>query len=377
MSKEFSLADRQHMAKAIQVARKGLYSCHPNPRVGCVLVDAQGDEVAAAAHLIAGEGHAEVNALLMAGERARGATAYVTLEPCSHYGKTGPCALALIDAGVSRVVAAMVDPNPAVAGRGLTLLEQAGVEVESGLMTEEASALNPGFIQRMTKATPWVRLKTASSLDGRTAMASGESQWITSGAARADVQQWRARSSAVLTGVESIVIDDSALTVRTEQLPPHCLEDYTGYQPLGVVFDTHLRTPLTARILKQASQTLIVTCEADEAKHQPYLDAGALVAVFEPEQEQVPLAHVLAYLAEVHQCNEVLVETGATLAASFLEQGLVDEWLMYQATCLLGSNARPLAQLSFDTMSQKLMFDLADVRQFGTDVRFTLKPITT
>ncbi|MGB0664555.1 MAG: bifunctional diaminohydroxyphosphoribosylaminopyrimidine deaminase/5-amino-6-(5-phosphoribosylamino)uracil reductase RibD [Pontibacterium sp.] len=375
MADSFSVADRAFMAQAIQVAKQGLYSCHPNPRVGCLLVDAQGNEIARGAHLVAGQGHAEVNALAIAKERAEGATAYVTLEPCSHTGKTGPCAVALVKAGVKRVVAAMVDPNPEVAGRGLAILAEHGIEVSSGLLEDEAKALNPGFIKRMLTGTPYVRLKTASSLDGRTAMASGESFWITGLAARSDVQQWRARSSAIITGVDSVIQDDSALTVRPEQLPESMQSRYTGLQPLRVVLDSQLRLPLGAKLLSLPGQTLVVTCLPEGERHQALREQGAEVLVLESnEAGQVPLTALLEHLASAYQCNEVLVETGATLAGSFLKAGLVDEWLLYQATCLLGSSARPLVQWPLETMAQKQSFGLVDIRQLGNDLRLQLKP---
>ena len=375
MANTFSVADRAFMAQAIQVAKQGLYSCHPNPRVGCLLVDEQGNEIARGAHLVAGQGHAEVNALAIAKERAKGATAYVTLEPCSHTGKTGPCAVALVKAGVKRVVAAMVDPNPEVAGRGLAILAEHGIEVSSGLLEDEAKALNPGFIKRMLTGVPYVRLKTASSLDGRTAMASGESFWITGPAARSDVQHWRARSSAIITGVDSVVQDDSALTVRPDQLPESMQSRYTGLQPLRVVLDSQLRLPLGVKLLSLPGQTLVATCLPEGEQHQALRNQGAEVLVFEPnEAGQVPLTALLEHLASAYQCNEVLVETGATLAGSFLKAGLVDEWLLYQATCLLGSSARPLVQWSLETMAQKQSFNLVDIRQFGNDLRLQLQP---
>ncbi|NVK02817.1 MAG: bifunctional diaminohydroxyphosphoribosylaminopyrimidine deaminase/5-amino-6-(5-phosphoribosylamino)uracil reductase RibD [Oceanospirillaceae bacterium] len=353
------------MARAIQLAWKGLYTTDPNPRVGCVLVR-DGQVIGEGYHVRAGEGHAEVNALAQAGD-ARGATAYVTLEPCSHYGRTPPCAKGLVDAGVTRVVAAMVDPNPEVAGRGLQILRDAGIAAESGLLEAQARELNPGFLSRMEKQRPFIRVKLAMSADGRTAMASGESKWITGSEARADVQQLRARSSAILTGLGSILLDDSALTVRPEELSAAVRAKIDKPAPLRVVLDTQLRMPSGARITDGSSPTLIC--------HGPV--SAQPVSSSELTYQQVPLnaqgldLHWLVeYLAAERGVNELLVETGATLAGAFLQAGLVDELWVYMAPKLLGSNARPLLQLPFDTMAEAQALKLKDLRQFGDDVRF-------
>ncbi|GGO78377.1 riboflavin biosynthesis protein RibD [Marinobacterium nitratireducens] len=367
-------ADHEFMARALRLARRGLYTTDPNPRVGCVLV--QGDAIVGEGyHLRAGEGHAEVNALRQAGERARGCTAYVTLEPCSHQGRTPPCADALIRAGVGRVVAAMVDPNPQVAGRGLAMLQDAGIPADSGLLESEARALNPGFIKRMETGLPLVRLKLASSLDGRTAMASGESQWITGPAARADVQRLRARSSAILTGVDSILLDDSALTVRpTEAGFDESLQRLVGdRQPLRLVLDSRLRTPADARILRQPGRTVVVTCSDDEARASVLREAGAEVLKLPAIDGRVDLKALLRWLGQ-QQYNELLVETGATLAGAFVAAGLVDELRLYMATKLLGSSGRPLLALPFDTMAQQVPLRLSDLRQLGEDLRLILRP---
>jgi diaminohydroxyphosphoribosylaminopyrimidine deaminase/5-amino-6-(5-phosphoribosylamino)uracil reductase len=326
-------------------------------------------------HFRAGEGHAEVNALAMAGEKAQGATAYVTLEPCSHYGRTPPCSEALIKAGVSRVVAAMVDPNPQVAGRGLSMLEEAGITAESGLLEDEAKALNPGFIKRMETASPFVRIKMATSLDGRTAMASGESKWITGPAARSDVQKLRAQSSVILTGIESILKDDSALTVREEQLELDNADEIVKQQPLRVVLDSELRLPLKASILKQPGRTLIATVNNNAEKIAALEAAGAEIAIMPAEEGRVALRPLLEKLALDEQCNELLVETGATLAGAFIQQKLVDEIHLYMAMKLLGSDARPAFALPFSEMSQQIQLQQLDMAMLQDDLKLILKPV--
>lgn len=371
----WSVSDRQYMARAIQLARKGLYTTQPNPRVGCVLVR-DGEIVGEGFHIRAGEGHAEVNALAAAGDKAQGATAYVTLEPCSHYGRTPPCAEGLINAGVARVVSAMVDPNPQVAGGGISMLQQAGIEAESGLLETEARGLNPGFIKRMETGLPLVRVKIATSLDGRTAMASGESKWITGSAARSDVQKLRARSSAILTGVDSILHDDSALTVREEQLGLDNAKDIVKRQPLRVVVDSKLRLPLGASILKQSGRTLVVICSSDASAIAALEKAGAEVLQMDADiNARVDLLALLKWLAKEEQCNELLVETGATLAGAFLEQKLVDEIQLYMAMKLMGSDARPAFALPLTKMSEQIELKQVDMRMLGSDLRFVLQPV--
>lgn len=369
----FSVADRQYMARAIQLARQGLYTTSPNPRVGCVLVK-NGQIVGEGFHLRAGEGHAEVNALAVAAGQAQGATAYVTLEPCSHYGRTPPCAEALTNAGVSRVVAAMVDPNPQVAGRGMTMLAEAGIETASGLLETEARALNPGFIKRMEQGLPYLTLKAASSLDGRTAMQSGESQWITGPQARCQVQRLRARSCAVVTGVESILHDDSALTVREAELALDNAAEIAKRQPLRVVLDSQLRTPLTAKILTQPGRTLIVYCDAPACRVDALAQTGAELVQLPALAGRVDLPALLRYLADQQQCNEVLVETGATLAGAFIEQQLLDRLELFMAMKLLGSDARPLFDLPLTRMAQQVPMTLLDSRQVGQDLWLSFQP---
>ncbi len=364
------------MARALELARRGLYTTDPNPRVGCVLVKDQ-RLVGEGFHERAGEPHAEVHALRQAGEAARGATAYVTLEPCSHQGRTGPCVVALVAAGVARVVVAMADPNPAVAGRGLALLREAGIEVEVGVLEEQARELNPGFIMRMDHGRSFVRLKMAMSLDGRTAMRSGESQWITGPQALREVQRLRARSSAVLTGVESIIFDNSRLTVRPEQAELDGVELIPGRQPLRVVVDTHLRLPEAAACLTEPGRTLVATIEDHDSERRARLEgAGAeVVALPADGNGRVDLHALLRHLADVEQANEVLLETGATLAGAMLDAGLVDEMQLFVAPTLLGGDARPLFQLAgIETMAQQRGLEILDIRAVGNDWRIIARP---
>ena len=371
---EWSAADRSWMSRALMLAERGLYTTEPNPRVGCVLV-ADGEVVGEGWHVRAGEGHAEVNALAQAGERARGATAYVTLEPCSHFGKTPPCADALITAGVSRMVAAMQDPNPQVAGKGLQRLREAGIAVECGLLEEQARALNPGFIKRMQQGLPWVRVKLAMSLDGRTAMASGESKWITGPAARADVQRLRARSGAVVSGADSVLLDDSALTVRASELglPSDEAAAAADRQPLRVLIDSLRRVPLEQRFFREAGPSLVISTSAEQAADD-YLAAGSELLAVPGADGKVDLQAVLQILAE-RGCNEVLVEAGAGLSGAFWRAGLVDELIVYMAPRLLGSQARPLMQLPFESMSEAMDVAVTDMRAIGQDWRITARPI--
>lgn len=364
------------MARALALARRGLYTTDPNPRVGCVLVR-DGRVVGEGFHERAGEPHAEVHALRAAGEAARGATAYVTLEPCSHHGRTGPCAVALIEAGVKKVVVAMADPDPRVAGNGIAMLREAGIAVEVGLLEEEARALNPGFIQRMTLGRPYVRLKMAMSLDGRTAMRSGESQWITGPHARREVQRLRARSSVVMTGVESVIFDNSRLTVRADQLGLANAEAVAERQPLRLVVDTRLRLPLAAACLREPGRTLVATVSVcDDDKRRRLEEAGAEVLALPPwEDGRVDLEAVLRHLAAHEQANEVLLETGATLAGAMLDAGLVDEMQLFVAPTLLGGEARPLFALpGLERMAQQRPLEILDIRAIGRDWRITARP---
>jgi len=362
--------DRAYMARALQLAARGMDTTRPNPRVGCVIVR-DGEVVGEGWHQQAGGPHAEVHALYAAGEQARGATAYVTLEPCCHHGRTPPCSEALIEAGVARVVVAMEDPNPQVAGQGLAQLAAAGIATRSGLLQAQAEALNPGFISRMRRGRPWVRSKLAMSLDGRTAMASGESKWITGEAARTDVQRLRARSCAILTGAGTVLADDPSLTVRVEGLPDEL-------QPLRVVLDPYLSTPPTARMLGLPGRTLILTTSQEDAEMaalmKALVNAGADVVCLEGKGDALDLHAVMDYLAEL-QVNEVLLETGATLSGAMLSQGLIDEMIIYMAPHLMGDQARGLFHLpGLSEMSQRIQLDIMDIRAVGQDWRITAKP---
>ena len=372
----FAVDDRRHMAHALQLARYGLYTTDPNPRVGCVLAR-DGAVVGTGWHERAGEPHAERHALAAAGERARGATAYVTLEPCAHTGRTGPCADALIEAGVARVVMAMEDPNPSGAG-GARRLRQAGVEVDSGLLEDEARALNPGFIRRMETGRPLVRLKLAASLDGRTAMASGESQWITGSAARDDVQRLRARSSAIVTGRGTAVMDRPSLTVRPEQWQYPDYPEGEVRRPLRVVLDRTLATPVdTPLMTAPGSVLLLCTGAADEQRRSALEASGGEIMTLAADQDRVSLPGVLDELGR-RACNEVLFECGAELAGDLMRHALVDEVMLYMAPILLGSSARPLMALpGIEHMSEQLRLRLTDLRHLGDDLRLTLAPAPT
>ncbi len=361
------------MARALRLARRGLYTTDPNPRVGCVLVR-DGEVVGEGWHRRAGEPHAERIALAAAGERARGATAYVTLEPCCHHGRTPPCADALIEAGVARVVAAMADPNPLVAGEGLARLCDAGIAVESGLLESEARALNPGFVKRMEHGLPWCRCKLAASLDARTAMASGESRWISSDASRRDVQRLRARSSAIVTGVETLLADDPSLNVRLSAADLPGMEPGDSIrQPLRVVLDSRLRTPATARMLNLPSETRIAHLPAPDLQRLAALhSAGARLMELPAEGGRIDLVALLLRLA-AEGINEVLFETGPTLAGAALAAGLVDELILYLAPHLMGDGARGLFKLpGLERMDQRIPLHIEDLRRIGPDLRLTL-----
>lgn len=355
---QWTTKDFEWMTLALRQAERGLYTTSPNPHVGCVIVK-DGQLIGEGAHLKAGEPHAEVHALRQAGANARGATAYVTLEPCSHYGRTPPCAHALVEAGVSRVVVAMQDPNPLVAGKGIAYLQQHGIEVSAGLLEAQALALNPGFVLRMTQQRPFVRLKVAASLDGKTALANGASQWITSPASRRDVHHWRARSCAMLTGIGTVLHDDPSLTVRDVD---------STRQPVRVIVDSQLRIPLTAKVLEQG-HAIIAYAQAPEDKIARLQAVGVQTLALPNTAGQVDIAGLLSALAQ-RQINEVLVEAGAGLNGALLQAGLVDELLLYYAPKLMGTSAADMFALpAFTEMTQALDLQLLDVRQFGPDIR--------
>jgi diaminohydroxyphosphoribosylaminopyrimidine deaminase/5-amino-6-(5-phosphoribosylamino)uracil reductase len=354
-------ADRGHMTRALELAHRGLYTTDPNPRVGCVLVR-DGATTGEGWHERAGGPHAEAAALAAAGSAARGATAYVTLEPCNHHGRTPPCSEALIAAGVARVVYALADPNPQ-AGGGATRLAAAGIPVEAGLMAEEAAQLNPGFLRRMRGGLPWVRVKLAASLDGRTALASGESRWITSQAARTDAQHGRARSSVVLTGVGTILADDPALNVRVPE---------STRQPLRVVLDSHLRTPSDSRVINREGKVLVVAVRDDQARRQSLERQGVEVAILAANGGRPDLKEVLKLLA-ARGANEVWVEAGARLAGAFVHPGLFDELVVYLAPTLLGPDARALLTLpALAALDQRPMLRYSGCRAVGDDLCITM-----
>jgi diaminohydroxyphosphoribosylaminopyrimidine deaminase/5-amino-6-(5-phosphoribosylamino)uracil reductase len=364
---EFSAFDRDAMQRALALAARGLESAHPNPRVGCVV--AQGERIVGEGfHARAGEPHAEVFALRAAGAAARGATAYVTLEPCNHHGRTPPCVDALLAAGIARVVYASHDPDPRVDGAGAARLRAAGVSVAGGLLAAEAGELNIGFLSRVRRGRPWVRLKLAMSLDGRTALASGESRWLTGAAARVDVHAWRARSGAVLTGIGTVLADDPQLTVRREPV--------AARQPLRVVLDSRLRLPAAARLLQEPGETLILTAAAGASAAAARLARPGTVQVESVAADaagRIDLAAALQRLGTAG-INEVWVEAGATLSGALQAAGLVDEWVLYVAPLLLGADARPLLDLpGAATLAAAPRFVTRDVQPVGPDVRIMLR----
>ena len=369
-SSEFSASDYAMMARALRLAERGAFTTKPNPMVGCVLAK-DGVVVGEGWHQRAGGAHAEVFALEAAGENARGATAYVTLEPCSHTGRTGPCADALVAAGVARVIGAMRDPNPLVHGAGFERLQAAGITVQSGLMEPLARQLNRAYLSRIERGRPWLRIKLAISIDGRSALKSGDSKWISGEASRQDVQRWRARSGAILTGAGTVLIDDPQLTVR---LPADAPEYERAFvPPVRVVLDPGLATVARGRVREGDAPTLYI--HAADARMPRGVDAAhAHVPV---QSGRFDLQAVLALLA-ARDINEVQVEAGATLAGAFLAAGLVDELLLYVAPVILGDNARPMFEgLPIDTMAERLSMSIVETRRIGEDVRLLLQPKST
>lgn len=359
----YSANDHRHMARALQLAERGRYTTRPNPMVGCVLAD--GERVVAEGwHVRAGQAHAEAMALQAAGAAAQGCTAYVTLEPCAHHGRTPPCADALVAAGITRVVAAVRDPFYQVAGQGFAKLQAAGIDVETGLMEAQARALNRGFFSRIERGRPWVRVKLAMSLDGRTALGSGESKWITSEASRADVQRWRARSDAILTGLGTVLADDPRLTVRLDT-------DEDVEPPLRVVLDDGGLMPFRARMLTDGAAPVLLVYGEDIVPD--YSDDTPALAV-RRVGGGLDLGAVVAQLA-ARGIGEVQLEAGATLSGAFLREGLVDEVLLYVAPVLLGERGRPLfAGIDPATMAERIGLKLVETAQVGPDLRLTLVP---
>ena len=355
--------DTEWMKQALALARQGQYSAKPNPSVGCVIVK-NGELIGEGWHKQAGQPHAEVNALSDAGSKAIGATAYVTLEPCSHTGRTGPCTSALIEAKVSRVVIAMQDPNPLVAGAGIEILKAAGIELAVGLLEAEAMELNKSFCQRMQTAKPFVFSKVAMSLDGRTAMASGESKWITGAEARGDVHRLRAGSCAVLTGVATVLADDPELTAR---------DGVEGLvvQPLRIVLDSALKTPVTAKIIGEQGGCSILTCSEDEVKKQALEAKGCVVIKLPSYEGRVDLQAAVDWVAE-QNFNSVMVEAGSTLNGALLAAGLLDELEMYIAPCIMGNQAKGAFSLpTLDKMADRKMLSLNNSKQLGDDLRLS------
>jgi len=366
-----STIDREMMSRALQLAAKGRYTSCPNPSVGCVI--ARDDAIIGEGYTRpAGGNHGEIEALQEAGN-ASGATVYVTLEPCSHQGKTGPCADALIAAGVNRAVVACEDPNPAVAGSGIQKLKDAGIEVALGLLEDQARESNKGFIKRHEQGTPWVTVKMAASLDGRTAMASGQSQWITTPAARADVQRLRAEQCAIITGIGTQKMDDPSLTVRITREDVGVEDELR--QPLRVVVDAKLQMSPEARMFQQPGDTLVATLDgAEQREKSAALAAAGAEVIFLPAMgEHIDLHALLADLAG-RGCNQVLVEAGAGLAGAFIAEGLLDELVCYWAPKLFGNEARPMFNLPIETIDAHLALSIRDIRQIGEDIRVRLYP---
>lgn len=357
----------QFMAKAIQLAQRGLYTTDPNPRVGCVIVKNE-KIIGEGWHMRAGEGHAEVNALQDAGHAAEGADCYVTLEPCSHFGRTPPCVDALIKAKVRRVFVAMTDPNPVVSGSGIARLRQAGIEVQTDILAAQSEKLNPGFCQRMRIGKPYIRSKLAMSLDGRTAMASGESKWITGPEARADVQKLRARSSAIMTGIGTILADDPLLNVRPEQSQTGWYpEGQKVRQPLRVIVDSKMRMPADARILQQ-QRVLLATAQDKQAPQ------GAETLVLPEDGGIIDLSALMSVLAQ-REINELMVEAGGVLNGALLKARLIDELVIYMAPKIMGDMARGVFHLpGMDTMAQNISLNISDIRAIGKDWRITAVP---
>ncbi|MBA6350192.1 MULTISPECIES: bifunctional diaminohydroxyphosphoribosylaminopyrimidine deaminase/5-amino-6-(5-phosphoribosylamino)uracil reductase RibD [unclassified Colwellia] len=374
--KEFSAEDYRFMQRAIMLAKQGHYTTSPNPRVGCVLVK-DGKIVGEGFHQKAGEGHAEVNALAMAGKNAQGATAYVTLEPCSHYGLTPPCAKGLILAGIKHVIAAMVDPNPKVAGNGLKMLAQAEISSQHGLLRQAAEDLNVGFIKQMTTGLPYVRCKLAASLDGKTAMKNGESKWITSPQARQDVQRLRAQSCAIISGADSILTDNAKMTVRWSELGElkDSYQEEDVRQPIRVIIDTKNRLTPNLALFNEHSPIILIRRTIENIHQWPHFVKQVVLPVVNTlaNEQQIDLHALLQYLAKLN-LNDVLIESGARLAGAFIEQNLVDELILYQAPKLMGADSKSLVNMtSIESLSQAKELNIIDLRMIGKDIRIIAK----
>lgn len=358
----FSSTDYVFMSEAIRLAEKGLYTTSPNPRVGCVIVK-NGEIIGRGWHEKAGLPHAEINALKQAATEVKGSTVYVTLEPCCHHGRTPPCTDALINAGIAKLIIAMQDPNPLVAGKGIQQLRTAGIEVQYGLLEAQANQLNIGFVSRMVRQRPWIRVKIAASLDGKIALANGKSQWITGEAARTDVHRSRARSCAILTGINTIKHDDPELSVRHVQ---------TTRQPLRVILDNRLEITTNAKVL-QKTGSLIFTTLQDSEKIQSLMEKGAQVIVLPSPTGKLDLAEVMSKLAEF-ELNEILVEAGSTLNGALIESRFVDEIIIYCAPILLGNSAQSMLNLpELTSLAQKWKLEITEIGKVGCDIKITAK----
>lgn len=363
--------DQAFMAKALRLAGKGLYTTRYNPRVGCVIV--RNDSIIGQGfHTYPGEPHAEINALNNVNGSVKGATVYVTLEPCVHQGKTPPCSQALINADVSKVIVAMLDPNPIVNGKGLQHLQSNNIKTASNIMASEAAALNKGFIQRCTNNRPYITVKSAISLDGKTALNSGESKWITSEAARKDVQKLRARSCAILTGIDTVLSDDPSLNVRLKRSELGIEKEIQ--QPIRIILDSQLRIPLNAKILQPTSEIIIYTCSNKSKKLSALKDLNIEVIQIETEETGLSLKSIMSELSS-RNINEVLVEAGSTLVGSLLSNKLVDEMVVYMAPHIMGNKALNMASMpTIETMQDRIKFKIQEIRRIGQDLKITMNP---
>ncbi|MDO6637682.1 bifunctional diaminohydroxyphosphoribosylaminopyrimidine deaminase/5-amino-6-(5-phosphoribosylamino)uracil reductase RibD [Pseudoalteromonas carrageenovora] len=363
----FTEQDEMYMARAIELAKKGRFTTTPNPNVGCVLVK-NNQIIGEGFHQLAGQGHAEVNALAVAGEKAKGATAYVTLEPCSHYGRTPPCAEGLKAAGVVKVIAAMVDTNPQVAGKGLKILSDAGVEVAFGLLEQQARALNLGFFKRMEQGLPYVTCKMAASIDGKTALKNGQSKWITGSVARQDVQLYRAQSCAILTGADTVLVDDAKLNVRQNELPQPLPTDLPLRQPVRVIIDSQNRLTPELALFSIENDIIIFTTKVDKSKQWPHFVRRIEVSEI---NAKVNLTEVLQQLAQL-QINNVWLEAGATLAGKMSELNLIDEFVFYLAPKLMGCDAKSLVNFpELTSMQNTVHLTFNECVRIGDDLRIT------